>query len=229
METNTAYKSKGLAMAASHEAGHLLMLWLLDRYAVACIITEDGGLTKVLENYPKGKETPCQRILFAFSGMVLSRDFDLIDDLRHHASDPGYFDGHSDSHFIADALPLIGGDPDVVLTVFSEHHHCFGKRFNNAYKQSVKLLLEKKQITFDTIHGLFSQWDIECGLVTRLKSDIVCRIISKDFHWHVPMGRGRFIGWDFKPLPEGYVVPTRIRLIELAKHVHNQMSQDLEF
>jgi hypothetical protein len=224
MKKNTAYISKGLAMAASHEAGHLMMLWLLDRYAIACIITEDGGLTKVLENYPEDKETPCQRILFAMAGMVLSRDFDLIDDLRSHAADPGYFDNHSDSHFIAEALPLIGGDPDVVLSVFQNIIMRFGKRFNKAYKQTLKLLLEKKQITFDTIHGLFSQWDSEYGLVNRPNSDIVCRIIAKSFRW--PMHQGKFIGWDFKPLPVDYVSPKRIGLTELANLVKKQMSQD---
>ena len=38
---------KSLLALARHEAGHLLMLWLLDRYAVVCIITDEGGLTKV--------------------------------------------------------------------------------------------------------------------------------------------------------------------------------------
>lgn len=209
-------------MAANHEAGHLLMLWLLDRYAVACIITEDGGLTKVLENYPTCKETPCQRILFAMAGMVLSRDFDLIDDLRNHASDPGYFDGHSDSHFIADALPLIGGDPDAALTVFQNIIVRFGKRFNKAHKQAVKLLLKKRKLAFDTIHSLFSQWDAEYGIASRPKSDMVCRIIAKSFRWTIH--RGHFIGWDFKPLPDEYVVPARIGLMELAKHVNEHLS-----
>lgn len=34
---------------ARHEAGHLLMLWLLDRDAVACIISDEGGLAKALD------------------------------------------------------------------------------------------------------------------------------------------------------------------------------------
>ncbi|MFA6843620.1 MAG: hypothetical protein WCR33_04385, partial [Bacilli bacterium] len=63
---------------ARHEAGHLLMLWLLDRYAVACIITDEGGLTKALDDKPGEKETPHQRILYAMAGMVLSADFDLL-------------------------------------------------------------------------------------------------------------------------------------------------------
>ena len=57
---------------ALHEAGHLLMLWLLDRYAIGCIITDEGGLTKALDGKPGEKETPHQRILFAMAGMVLA-------------------------------------------------------------------------------------------------------------------------------------------------------------
>jgi len=36
--------------------------------------------------------------------------------------------------------------------------------------------------------------------------------------------RGRFIGWDFKPLPEGFVAPARMGLIELAERVKGQVA-----
>jgi len=97
-----------------------------------------------------------------------------------------------------------------------------GSRFRKAHRQATKLLLEKKQIAFDTIHSLFSQWDAEYELVNRLKSDIVCRIIARAFHWSMP--RGKFIGWDFKPLPEDFVVPERMRLMELAENVKRQIA-----
>lgn len=211
-----------LMSIARHEAGHLLMLWLLDRYAIACIITDEGGLTKALDE-PGAKETPHQRMLYAMAGMVLGSDYDLLRDLRQHATEPGYFDPMSDSHYIAEALPLIGGEPALVLSQYLHVILRLGNRFRKAHRQATKLLLEKKKIAFDTLHGLFSHWDVEYGLVSRPKSDIVCRTIARAFRW--PMPRGRFIGWDFKPLPEGFVAPARMGLIELAERVKEQMEK----
>jgi hypothetical protein len=198
------------------------MLWLLERYAVACIITDEGGLTKALDDKPGEKETPHQRILYAMSGMVLAGDFDLLSDLRKHATKPDYFDKFSDSHYAAKALPLIGGDPGVVLSIYQDIILRLGSRFSKAHRQATKLLLEKRKVAFDTIHSLFSQWDIEYGLVSRPKSDIVCRTIARAFRW--PMPRGRFVGWDFKPLPVGFVAPARMGLIELAERVKGQVA-----
>ena len=206
-----------LTSIARHEAGHLLMLWLLDRYAVACIITNEGGLTKALDE-PGAKETPHQHILYAMSGMVLSGDYDLLRDLRQHATEPDHFDPMSDSHYVAEALLHIGGDPTIVLNQFHDIILRLGSRFNKAHRQAVKMLLAKRKVAFDTIHDLFCQWDAEYGLVSRPKSDIVCRTIARAFRW--PMPRGRFIGWDFKPLPEGFVAPARMGLIELAESIN---------
>ena len=121
-----------------------------------------------------------------------------------------------------EALPHIGGDPEVVLSLYHDIILRLGGRFRKAHRQVTKLLQKNRQITFDTIHGLFSQWDVEYGLVSRLKSDIVCRIIARAFLWPIP--RGRFIGWDFKPLPTGFVAPKRIGLMELAERVMMQVA-----
>ena len=209
---------------ARHEAGHLLMLWLLDRYAVACIITDEGGLTKALDEHDT-KETPHQRILYAMAGMVLSADFDLLNNLRQHATEPGYFDPISDSHHAAEALPLVGGDPMLVLCQFNDIILRLGSRFRKAHRQAAKLLLERQKIAFDMIHGLFSQWDVEYGLTSRPKSDLVCRAVARAFRW--PMPRGKFIGWDFKPLPTGFVAPARIDLMELAERVREQSNRHI--
>jgi hypothetical protein len=212
-----------LRTLARHEAGHLLMLWLLDRYAVACIITDEGGLTKALDDKPDEKETPHQRILYAMAGMVLSGDFDLLSDLRKHATKLDYFDPISDSRHAAETLPLIGGDSAFVLNQFHDIILRLGSRFRKAHRQATKLLLEKKQITFDTIHGMFSQWDVECGLVSRPKSDLVCRMIARAFRW--PMPRGKHIGWDFKPLPEGWNPAPRTALKELALMIKAELDR----
>ena len=117
-------------------------------------------------------------------------------------------------------MPRIGGDSEVVLSLYQDIILRMGSRFREAHRQVTKLLLEKRKIAFDTIHGLFSQWDVEYGLVSRPKSDIVCRTIARAFRW--PMPRGRFIGWDFKPLPVDYVAPARMGLMELAERVSEE-------
>ena len=198
------------------------MLWLLDRYAVTCGIADGCGLTKALDE-PVAKETPHQRLLYAMSGMVLAGESDLLSDLRQRATEPGCFDPMSDSYYAAEALPLIGGEPALVLSLYQDIILRLGSRFNKAHRQATKLLLEKQTIGFDTIHGLFSQWDVEYGLVSRPKSDIVCRMIAKAFRWRLP--RGKHIGWDFKPLPVAHVAPGRIGLMELAERVKGQIEE----
>ena len=156
------------------------------------------------------------------SGMVLGGDYDLLSDLRQHVTEPDYFEPMSDSYYAAEALPLIGGDPTTVVSQFQDIILRLGSRFNTAHRQATKLLLEKQAIAVDTIHGLFSQWDVEYGLVSRPKSDIVCRMIARTFRWRLP--RGKHIGWDFKPLPVDYVAPRRVGLIELLDRVKGQFA-----
>jgi hypothetical protein len=38
------------------------------------------------------------------------------------------------------------------------------------------------------------------------------------------MPHGRFIGWDYKPLPKGYVAPARMDWVELAERVKGQVA-----
>lgn len=209
-----------LTTTARHEAGHLLMLWLLERQGIACGIADGCGLTKALDE-PVAKETPHQRLLYAMSGMVLAGESDLLSDLRQRATEPGCFDPMSDSYYAVEALPHIGGDPACVLNQFHDIILRLGSRFRKAHRQATNLLLDTKQITFDTIHRLFSEWDVEYGLASRPKSDLVCRMIARSFRWRLP--RGKHIGWDFKLLPVGYVAPERIGLMELAARVQEQL------
>jgi len=111
----------------------------------------------------------------------------------------------------------------MVLSQFTDVTLHLGNRFRKAHRQATKLLLNKQTIAFDTIHGMFCQWDVDYDLVTRPKSDLVCRAVARTFRWRMP--RGRFIGWDFKPLPEGFVSPEQIDLVELAERVEGQVAE----
>lgn len=211
---------KSLSVLARHEAGHLLMLWLLDRYAAACAIAASCGITKALDE-PKEKEMPHQRILYAMSGMVLAGEFDLLSELKQYAIEPDYFDPMSDSRYVAETLPHIDGDPAVVLNQFTDVILRLGNRFRKAHNQAARLLHERGAIAFDTIHAMFCQWDEGYDLATRPKSDLVCRAVARAFYWRMP--RTRFIGWDFKPLPTGFVAPERLSLVKLAERGKGQM------
>lgn len=96
-----------------------------------------------------------------------------------------------------------------------------GNRFRKAHNQAARLLREKGAIAFDTIHGMFCHWDVDYGLVVQPKYDPVCRAVARSFRWRMP--RGRLIGWDFKPLPAGFVAPERMGLVELAGMVKGQI------
>jgi hypothetical protein len=69
---------------------------------------------------------------------------------------------------------------------------------------------------------MFCQWSVDYDLVDQPKSDLMCRTVARTFRR--PMPRGKHIGWDFKPPPEGIVAPERVGLIELAERVKEQVA-----
>ena len=121
------------------------------------------------------------------------------------------------SHYVVEALHHIGDNSKAVISQFHDIILRFGRRFHKAHTQATTLLLDKRKIGFDTIHGLFCQREAEYGFDSRPKSDIVCRAIARAFRWS--MLRGKWIGWDFMPLPDGFVVPERIGLMDLVERV----------
>ena len=87
-----------LRKVAKHEAGHALMLWLLDQYLAGVYICEDGGVTMQVA-FPARKMThPSQHLLYTIAGMVMTYDHDVIDDLRAHVDTPDYFAKETDSY-----------------------------------------------------------------------------------------------------------------------------------
>ena len=55
-----------------------------------------------------------------------------------------------------------------------------------------RLASDMQVIVFDTICGMFRDWDVGCGLVDQPKSDVVCGAVARAFYWPTP--RGPFIG-----------------------------------
>lgn len=66
-----------LRKVAKHEAGHALMLWLLDQYLAGIYICENGGVTMRVA-FPDRKMThPSQHLLYTIAGMVMTYDHDV--------------------------------------------------------------------------------------------------------------------------------------------------------
>ena len=73
--------------AAKHEAGHALVLWLLDRYLGGVCLLDHGGIT-VSVNAWKPPQVPSFHLFHALAGMELGNDVDVIEDLRSHVATP---------------------------------------------------------------------------------------------------------------------------------------------
>ena len=188
-------------LVASHETGHLLMLWLMDCDVFACGATEGGGVTRQLESPEAPRENPYEHILYALAGLVAEKNWQLLGELRDNISHPERFDSRSDSYHAALAISYIKGDPVFQLDGYAETLRLLMNRFSRVLTEITRLLLERQIINFDVIHVLFRKWDEAYFTDGRPKSDLVGRTAGRVFGWH--FARGVMLGWDLKPLPEG--------------------------
>lgn len=106
-----------LRKVAKHEAGHALMLWLLDQYLTGIYITEEGGITVRLDFAGREMKLPSQHLLYTLAGMVFTYDIDIIDDLRAHIDTPDYFNPETDSYVATMLVKCFTGNPVSVLYI----------------------------------------------------------------------------------------------------------------
>jgi hypothetical protein len=202
--------------AAKHEAGHALVLWLLDRYLGGVCLLDHGGVT-VSVNAGKPPQVPSFHLLHALAGMEMANDVDVIEDLRDHVATPDYFYKGTDSWLAATLVKAFRGTP---LSVFLTHQVAltrFRERFRHPYKEMVNLLLEEPHaISVGQAYEFFGRWDAEFGFDKRPKSDFVMRTLMRECRWKPP--KCKWLGWDMKPL-EGWTysrLPLE-RIMELAR------------
>jgi len=187
---------------AKHEAGHFLLNWLLEREPGALLVMEGGGAT--IDAFPQN-EYPHQRMLRMLAGIVFSDDFDALDKLVEHCSVPSMFDPLSDSYWVSKtALELAKHwhmPIDDILAGFTIVLDELRLEFGVAAGEIAQELVERKTIPQPDCEALYRQLDAQFGMDKRPpKSDIVCRIIAKNFEWEV--SEGMVMGWDFKQLQE---------------------------
>ena len=202
--------------AAKHEAGHALVLWLLDRYLGGVCLLEKGGVT-VSVNAEKPPQVPSFHLLHALAGMEMANDVEVIEDLRTNVATPDYFYKGTDSWLAATLVKAFTGTP---ISVFLSHQVAltrFRVRFRHPYKELVNLLLDEPHaISAVQAYELFGRWDAEYGFNKRPKSDFVMRTLLREFKWKTP--RCKWLGWDMKPLDDWKYsrIPLK-RVVELAK------------
>ena len=206
-----------LNSTARHEAGHLLMLWLLDCQGVACGIADGCGLTQQLKSDDAPLETQHEHILYALAGMVAENNTFLLDELRANVEHPERFDVQSDSFHVSLAISRLSGNPEVWLDGYAEGIRRLQQRFAKALTEATRLVRERGIISFDITHALFQKWDDVYFADGRVKSDLVGRTIARVMGWHVP--REIQLGWDLKPLPPDWKPMPRFTLKELAMKI----------
>ena len=200
---------------AKHEAGHALMLWLLDQFLLGVCISEDGGVTwRVIDTSIKH---PSLHLLYLLAGMVLSHEHEQIDNLREHIDTPDYFIPESDSSIIAQLVRCFGEPP---LSVLIQHEVVLARlrrRYGKVFNELATLLIDcdNHLLDFRQLYDLFLKWDVEYGFDKRPKSDAVMRTLARGLNLRIP--KCRWVGWDMKPLEKWEYKP--LTLMELAMKV----------
>ncbi len=182
--------------AASHEAGHLLMSWLLGRDVIHCSLREVGGDTQTAGGE---LETPHQRLLASLSGMVMEENVPVLKELLEHLDNPAFFHRDTDSFAAAIGAEMIcrEGQQEFLLGLINVIQR-FKSRYMKAYNAARIILMEHGQITAEKCHVLFNEWDRDYILEKRPKSDVVYREIAGEFGWELP--QNCFIGWNLEPI-----------------------------
>ena len=207
---------------AKHEAGHALLLWLLDQYLEGICVTENGGVTKRVMLNQTAMKSPSLHLLYLLAGMVMANEHEQIDDLRKHIDTPDYFAPESDSNLIAQLVRCFNTHPISVLIQHEVVLSRFRMRFRKAYNELLDTLLHNDGhlLDFRQTYEMFGKWDLEYGFDKRPKSDVVMRTLARVFNWKMP--KCRWVGWDMKPLEKWeYKRPS---LMELAMKVKDDIS-----
>ena len=90
-----------LRQVASHEAAHLIMLWLMDRPILGCVLTNKGRLTVQLLDETGLKETQNEHILYTMAGLFGEKNYELREDLSEHVNKLDYFALETDCCYMA--------------------------------------------------------------------------------------------------------------------------------
>lgn len=209
---------------ARHEAGHALMLWLLDQHLFGIFIRKEGGMTRRLEAEGNTMGMASHYILYILAGMIMEQRKEAVEELHEHADDSGCFDQRTDSYFVAKALENFEDPPLVVLSRHEAVIRRCRRRFARQFNELVDILLHRSEhaLVFNQAYELFAKWDIMAGFDKRPKSDFVMRALAREFGWRLP--RCKWIGWDMEPLPPDWEPRPKRTLEEIIKIVGKELA-----
>ncbi len=193
-----------------HEAGHVLLYWLLDRPLAGCIVTDKAGLTHAIRT-DDTQEQIIPHILVALSGMVMSSEFEVIDELEEHLHEPRYFHDNTDSRIVAEAMQTF--DPAHRLPLLFQFRLLLSRlkgRFAKGYAEIRRLLTQPPyQLFFIELNQLFQKWDLANGFDKRPKSDVVMRMFRRIARQ--PLPKGQWLDWGNDVLSEWKYKPTSLK------------------
>ncbi len=193
-----------------HEAGHVLLYWLLDRPLAGCIVTDKAGLTHAIRTEDT-QEQIIPHILVALAGMSMASEFEVIDELEEHLHEPGYFHDKTDSRIVAEAMQTF--DPAHRLPLLFQFRLLLSRlrrRFGKVYAEIRQLLSQPPhQLFFIELNQLFQKWDLANGFDRRPKSDLVMRMFRRIAHQ--PLPKGQWLDWGNDVLAEWEYKPTSLK------------------
>ena len=180
---------------ATHEAGHFVMAWLLDRNASSCVLHEDSGTPPTQF---KG-ETIHQQLLATLAGMVAEGNREVLGDLLENLNNPDYFSRQTDAYAAAGIAAMLDERErrDIVIGFILALAELF-QEYSQALQQARERLLIHHEISSEEGQTLWQEWDRLFHLENRPKSDVVYRALDRQLDWHLPAQC--FIGWDLQPM-----------------------------
>lgn len=182
---------------ATHEAGHLVMSWLLDRQPHACSLDDDGTGQPSIRGAKE--ETLHQRLLASLAGMVAEGNREVLGDLLDNLGNPDYFSRQSDAFATAVIAAMLDERErrDIVIGFILAGAELF-QEYGETLRQAKELLLRDHEIVLETSSRLWQEWNQFHHLENRPKSDVVYRALARQLDWKLP--EQCFIGWDLQPI-----------------------------
>lgn len=165
-----------------HEAGHLLIGWLLDRKpGGAAIIEGVGGVTVDASPEPEYQH---QRLLRMLAGIVFEGDYQTLDQIVESCRTPEVFDEHSDAYWVCKTALELAHQWQMtvndILAGFTGVLDDIRCEYSTVAAEIADVLFERGVISPSDCVALYAELDARLGMAGRPpKADIVCREITK--------------------------------------------------
>ena len=201
-----------------------MVYWLLDRPLAGCLVTEQGGLTKIIQT-DDTQEQIIPHILVALAGMKMGSDQEAVFELEDHIDNPARFHAKTDSRIVADAMRAFKrSQRRPLFRQFCVVLSRVRTRFRKAYAEiRRRLAAPPHQLFFAELNQLFRKWDLEYGFDRRPKSDYGMRMFRRIAHQ--PLPKGQWLDWDTQALSEWRYRPASLK--DIVRLIFQEESRHL--